>query len=203
AAAAAAGPPPAYPTARPAGLRERYERLNFGGRTFSELAGLRPEARPASVQEAAAASLAALAPTAQAVGVAPRPAGRTEATLRRALAAQAAVKSPPAAVEPPKRTATAVAAPQPKVATARAAPSQPVPSATKEAETRTSRAKVDLIGTFGTQSQRKALLMKSNGRVIEVGVGDRLDGGRVATIGQTELRYTKGGRNYVLKMPRG
>ena len=43
----------------------------------------------------------------------------------------------------------------------------------------------------------------SSGRYRKVVVGDRLDGGRVSAIGESELRYTKGGRNMVLKMPRG
>ena len=36
-----------------------------------------------------------------------------------------------------------------------------------------------------------------------VEVGDRLDGGRVAAITDSELRYVKGGRNVVLKIPEG
>ena len=35
-----------------------------------------------------------------------------------------------------------------------------------------------------------------------VEVGDRLDGGRVAAISDSELRYVKGGRNVVLKSPK-
>jgi hypothetical protein len=43
----------------------------------------------------------------------------------------------------------------------------------------------------------------SNGRYVKVQVGDRLDGGRVQAIGESELRYTKGGRSVTLTMPRG
>ena len=41
-----------------------------------------------------------------------------------------------------------------------------------------------------------------SGRVLNLKIGDRLDGGRVAAIGDGELRYTKGGRNITLRMPR-
>ena len=35
-----------------------------------------------------------------------------------------------------------------------------------------------------------------------VEIGDRLDGGRVAAISDSELRYVKRGRNVVLKIPK-
>jgi hypothetical protein len=63
--------------------------------------------------------------------------------------------------------------------------------------------KVNLIGIYGKSSSRRALIRLGNGRYKKVTVGDRIDGGRVSAIGDTELRYTKSGRNVVLKMPRG
>jgi len=62
---------------------------------------------------------------------------------------------------------------------------------------------VNLIGVYGGPSSRRALVRLSNGRYKKVKVGDRLDGGRVAAIGDSELRYVKRGQNVVLKMPRG
>ena len=35
-----------------------------------------------------------------------------------------------------------------------------------------------------------------------VTVGDTIDGGKVAAIGESELRYIKGGKNITLKVPR-
>ncbi|MEP1942734.1 MAG: hypothetical protein ABJJ03_06475, partial [Sulfitobacter sp.] len=61
--------------------------------------------------------------------------------------------------------------------------------------------KVNLIGVYGKPSSRRALIRLSNGRYQKVRVGDRIDGGRVSAISNTELRYSKGGRNVVLKMP--
>ena len=63
--------------------------------------------------------------------------------------------------------------------------------------------KVNLIGVYGKPSSRRALVRLSNGRYKKVVVGDRIDGGRVSAIGDSELRYTKRGRNVVLKMPKG
>ena len=63
--------------------------------------------------------------------------------------------------------------------------------------------RMNLIGVFGSPSNRRALVRLSNGRLQNVKVGDRLDGGRVAAIGEDQLRLTKGGRNIVLEMPNG
>ena len=60
---------------------------------------------------------------------------------------------------------------------------------------------VNLIGVYGKPSNRRALVRLSNGRYQKVEVGDRIDGGRVSAIGDSELRYVRRGRNVVLKMP--
>ncbi len=61
--------------------------------------------------------------------------------------------------------------------------------------------RVNLIGVYGKPSSRSALVRLANGRYQKVKIGDRIDGGRVAAISNSELRYKKGGRNLVLKMP--
>ena len=63
--------------------------------------------------------------------------------------------------------------------------------------------RVNLIGVYGTPKSRRALVRMSNGRYKKVKVGDRLDGGKVSAIGDSDLRYNKGGRSVILKMPRG
>jgi Tfp pilus assembly protein PilP len=63
--------------------------------------------------------------------------------------------------------------------------------------------RVNLIGVYGTPSERRALVRLPNGRYQKVEVGDRFDGGRVSAIGDSELRYQKSGRNVVLTMPKG
>lgn len=63
--------------------------------------------------------------------------------------------------------------------------------------------KVNLLGVTGSPNKRRALVRLSNGRVVTVGIGDRLDGGRVSSIGESSLKYKKSGRNVTLQMPRG
>lgn len=63
--------------------------------------------------------------------------------------------------------------------------------------------KVNLIGVYGSSTSRRALVRLASGRYVKVKVGDRVDGGKVASIGDNELRYVKRGRNITLKMPRG
>ncbi|NJM84534.1 MAG: translation initiation factor 2, partial [Tabrizicola sp.] len=62
--------------------------------------------------------------------------------------------------------------------------------------------KTNLIGVYGTQNNRYALVRQSNGRYKKVSVGDRIDGGTVKAITQNEVRYQKGGRLIALKMPK-
>lgn len=60
---------------------------------------------------------------------------------------------------------------------------------------------INLIGVTGTPSDRRALIRLPSGRFVRVGVGDRLDGGRVAAIGETTLQYVRNGRTVTLDIP--
>ena len=62
--------------------------------------------------------------------------------------------------------------------------------------------KTNLIGVYGTQSKRYALIRQSNGRYKKVRVGDSVDGGKVQAITANEVRYQKGGRLLSLTMPK-
>jgi len=62
--------------------------------------------------------------------------------------------------------------------------------------------KINLIGTYGTDSRRYALIRQANGRYKKVKVGDKIDGGTVKAITDTEVRYQKGGKLVALKMPK-
>ncbi len=62
--------------------------------------------------------------------------------------------------------------------------------------------RTSLIGVYGSPSKRRALVRLSNGRYVKVKVGQRVDGGKVAAIGESELRYVKGGRTIILRMPK-
>ena len=61
--------------------------------------------------------------------------------------------------------------------------------------------RVNLIGVYGKPSNRQALVRLANGRFVKVKVGDRIDGGQVAAIGESQLRYVKSGRNITLDIP--
>ena len=63
--------------------------------------------------------------------------------------------------------------------------------------------KTNLIGVYGSSKSRRALVRLSNGKRQMVTVGDTIDGGKVAAIGESDLRYIKGGKNITLKVPKG
>ncbi|MDZ4094499.1 MAG: translation initiation factor 2 [Paracoccaceae bacterium] len=62
--------------------------------------------------------------------------------------------------------------------------------------------KTNLIGVYGTSSNRYALIRQSNGRYKKVKIGDKVDGGIVAAITSNELRYQKSGKIYALALPK-
>ncbi|MFY0623735.1 MAG: hypothetical protein JXQ89_18795 [Pelagimonas sp.] len=175
------------PQARPSDLIEQRERATHGGISIAELGAIRPVLRPRTEQEVAVEE----APEATALAVSRSliPVGRPRnmaAIVDRAEKAPQPVQT--AAVAP--RTVT---------------PSIPSGASVSRAATVNNAInlnKINLIGVFGTPSNRRALVRLPNGRYQKVKIGDRLDGGRVATISESELRYTKSGRNVTLKMPR-
>ncbi len=62
---------------------------------------------------------------------------------------------------------------------------------------------INLIGVYGPSNAREALVRMGNGRMVRVTVGDSLDGGQVAAIGDGDLTYIVRGRNVVLEVPGG
>ncbi len=176
------------PRLRPDDLVEQNERSQLGGLTRTELAGMRPRPRPEALKEAQEQDDAP--PTAQAVAASVVPTarpGNIAAIVRRAE-------------QTPEPVQTASVAPR------SVTPSIPS-SASVARQATVSNAinlrRINLIGVYGTPSKRRALVRLSNGRYQKVQVGDRIDGGRVAAIGDSELRYTKGGRSVVLRLPQG
>ena len=63
--------------------------------------------------------------------------------------------------------------------------------------------KLNVLSIYSRGSEKRAIVLFPTGQTKMVKVGDRLDGGRVAAIGTTEIRYIKGGNNLVLKIPQG
>jgi hypothetical protein len=213
------------PSLRPSSLQEQARAQEEAA---SEAATAAQQAEAASEEERAAAAAQAATAAATAALVVPRPTVGTtvapaviEAT-RLATAQSARPDTRPrnfdrivrrAAPTPGPREEAApeeeVEEQETRIAAASVAPrsvSPGLPSSASVARSATvanaiNLRKVNLIGVYGKPSSRRALVRLSNGRYQKVSVGDRIDGGRVAAIGNSELRYTKGGRNVVLSMP--
>ena len=212
------------PRERPGNLVETNERATLGGLSRSELADYRPEMRPQSIQQAAEEAektRAAVAAAAQAAAAAVEdpnavppeaaPATPFDGATKFAVVASVRPDTRPRnferivkraerqPAEEPQVTQAATIAPltvQPKI------PSSASVSKQATVQNAINLRKVNLIGVYGKPSSRRALVRLGNGRYQKVVVGDRIDGGRVSAIGDSELRYTKGGRAVVLKMPK-
>jgi type IV pilus biogenesis protein PilP len=198
------------PRPRPGNLIEQNERATLGGRSRGELGRLRPRPRPASPQaeaEAAALSaalsqsvddavqdaLAAPPSSANAIAVSRKPRRRPSNFASLVEVARASARRNEAA-----SVSAAVAAPQ----TQR---SPTVASVARQAtvEGAINLRRLNLIGVYGSSSDRRALIRLPSGRYVKVQVGDSLDGGQVSAISDTALRYTKGSKSFVLQMPSG
>ncbi len=184
------------PKMRPAALIENNERATLGGVSRSELAAFRPRARPEleRTEEEATAEEPDAPATAQAVAVSLRPDARPRNFAR--IVARAEPQRE--AAEEERRVAVVA----PRTVTPKIPSSASVArEATLQNAIRLNR--INLIGVYGKPSERRALVRLPSGRYEKVKVGDRLDGGKVSAIGDSELRYQKRGRNVVLKMPSG
>ncbi|GAB1479786.1 hypothetical protein MASR2M74_23530 [Paracoccaceae bacterium] len=167
-----------------------------------------------AMQDAAAAGISPLA-----VAISRKPVVRPADLSRSVEAAVAEATRPVARAEPepePEPTKTAAKAASKAAEPAHEADDEPeIASAAPAIPTKASVAKqatfanaidlgkTNLIGVYGTQSKRYALVRSSNGSYKKVRVGDKVDGGKVAAITDTELRYQKGSRLIVLKLPKG
>jgi type IV pilus biogenesis protein PilP len=197
------------PRLRPDGLVERSEQANLGGLTRAELGAFRPTARPQSEQqtaqtEAEAEGAAAPAPTAPVVAASLVPRSRPTNIAKLAAAAKAAEEAAAAATGPSGPTTDNASAA--RVTAAVPAPKIPKgPTATTVAQAATVKnainlRKVNLMGVYGSNSDRRALVRLPSGRLAKVKVGDRIDGGRVQSISSSALTYVKSGRSHTLKV---
>ena len=93
---------------------------------------------------------------------------------------------------------------QPKPVQAQApAPQKTVQRVAAAPTTRTglSRGNVALIGVFGAESGRHALLRLPNGAVQRVRAGDSVQGVQVAAVGSDSVRLSGRGRDTLLRLP--
>lgn len=199
------------PPPRPENATELRERAVLDGRSRAELASVAPPARPASIQDLAEAPDAA---EAEASGMAsslvpdarPSDFAARVASLR-AARTQARAEAPSGSRgSAPSASLAAVAPPAPAPEVRETAPSIPTTASVARQATLENALplnRINLIGVYGTPNSRRALIRLASGRYVKVEVGDRVDGGRVAAIGEASVQYTKGGRNITLEMPRG
>ncbi len=202
------------PKLRPEKLLENNERAQLGGLSRAELAKERPKLRPKALATAYAKAEAeaeaeksdpealpdaTATATALAVARSPlpkrRPKGLAAPVKRNTnLGSVAGLSDAPNAPEPGTFVARSVTPKKPSTA-----------SVARQAtmENAINLRRVNLIGVYGTPANRRALIRLPSGRYKKVKVGDRVDGGRVVAIGDSELRYQKSGRNMTLKIPKG
>ncbi len=164
----------------------------------------------AEAKLAEAAALEAQNPSVVAISM--RPAARPQDLSRAVEAAVAAAVREPAPEEAPVEVAAAAPEAAPEIVdeldepeTSKAAPSIPTKASVAKQATYKNAinlSKINLIGTYGTDSRRYALVRQANGKYKKVKVGDKIDGGTVKAITDTEVRYQKGGRLVSLKMPK-
>ncbi len=64
-----------------------------------------------------------------------------------------------------------------------------------------SKRRISLIGVYGTNTDRRALVRMPSGRFVKIKPGQNFSGWKVAAIGESSVRITKGSRNQVLRMP--
>jgi hypothetical protein len=212
------------PVLRPAAISSKAQSADDDGAALTpaptvqdtRLAGLRPDARPASVQtiaqETPAAAEAPVDPFADASPLAVAASARPPTKPRNfARSVESALAAAIAAEPAPSRT-VAAAAPAPKAAPEEIDEPEPVkpaprlPTSASVARQATEKdvinlRQINLIGLYGSSSSRRALVRLKNGKFVKVGVGDRLDGGKVTAIGSTQLTYAKGSRSYTLALP--
>ena len=199
------------PSLRPRSLQERAKEADEAAKKAAE----QEEARTAvaaqsaatAAQSAAAAAAASLLVPTTAAAIAPAPIVATRLATAKSIRPDTRPRNFSRIVNraqraaPKKETRVAAAA---SVAPRTVKPS--VPSKASVARSATVKnainlRQVNLIGIYGKPSSRRALVRLGNGRYKKVKVGDRIDGGRVGAISNSELRYSKSGRNVILKMP--
>lgn len=191
------------PVMRPEGLAPKVN-------SDPALAGKRPAQRPESViaavlaaQQDANAPRSALAVTISRLPV-PRPSNlKIMVTAPQEIALATPDLAPPETAAVANDAAPIEADNEPEVVATKSSGPRTVVSKNATFKNAINLSQMNLIGVYGSQANRYALIRQSNGRFKKVYVGDRFDGGLVAAITESELRYSKGGQMLALQMPKG
>jgi hypothetical protein len=170
---------------------DTQEAVLTGGSKLAIAISRRPAARPHDLSRAVEAAVAAAVRN-------PKPEPEPEVAAK-------TEPEPDVAAAKPGKDAVAEADSEPEVASA--APKIPTKATVAKQATfknAINLSKINLIGVYGSPSNRYALVRTAAGRYKKVKVGDTIDGGgRVAAITNSEVRYQKGGRLIALQMPKG
>jgi hypothetical protein len=214
------------PVLRPSNLQETTERSVLGGLTRTELASFAPVVRPDVVPEAQPEPvLGLLAGNEFAPAVSPLPRQKPANIAQLVAAAAPTINADSAVVaalgtiayEPDTKAAAKPAKPDPAPATGQSfdtegdeaaadiAPS--IPTSASVAKQATVKNAIDLgsvalIGVYGSQAQRRALVRLPSGKYSRVKIGDKLDGGKVVAISESQLQYQKRSKTITLALPR-
>ena len=194
------------PQARPTAVLAAGEEARLASANASLAAQAESTAAETAAAEAATAGRSKMA---VAISRKPEPRPRdlsksVEAAVAAAIRAPEPEPEPETAAKAPEKDASPEADNEPE--TASAAPSIPTrASVAKQATFKNAinLSKVNLIGVYGSDSNRHALIRQANGRFKKVQVGDKIDGGQIAAITATEVRYKKSGKMITLAMPKG
>ncbi|NNE79846.1 MAG: hypothetical protein HKN18_06185 [Silicimonas sp.] len=211
----AAALPDTSPSQRPVKFVEAIERQRFGGRSRSELAELKPPPRPESAQTVAIRETEPAPATELAVATSLAPRGRPQdfdAIVATTIVQRDAERLTASLDYETPDTSSAIEAAlesdaEPEIRP-QDTPRLAIPSSASVARQATVENairlnKVNLVGVYGAPADRRALVRLSSGRFVKVKVGDRVDGGTVAKITDSELLYRKGNRTLSLSMPKG
>lgn len=166
----------------------------------SRFASLRPQARPADLTTSSPASKAPLA-EGFALASSPIPPARP-ADVSKGIDDALAVALNQAPTEDQLAPELPVAEPEAEVETL--APTLPTNASVAKQATEVNALKtnrVALLGIFGTQANRYAMIRMMSGQVKKVQMGDSVEGGRIAGITSDAVKYQKGNRIITLSMP--
>lgn len=179
------------------------ERLAAAAAEPGLVASRRPMARPRNFDAAVQSALAA------AIAAEPAPPARVAAAAAPQPVAAPAPPKPVRAKPSPPPEPTVVSSPDIETGEVESAPvTTRGPTAASVAREATQKnaldlSKISLIGLYGTPSSRRALVRMPNGRFFKLQVGDRIDGGQVTAIGESQMTYQKGNRPITLKLLKG
>jgi hypothetical protein len=209
------GPPPAAdpvladarPTKRPDNILSAGRAARLASAPASLVAGAEAAIAEAALAPAPLAADPNLSPLAVSVSriPAPRPAGLKSA-FDQALAAAAALDPVPEASPPAEEVASNVApvdeSAEQDVGLDGGAAERSVVAKQATQRNMLNLQNTNLVGIFGSQANRYALIRQPSGSFKRLKVGDRFDGGRIAAITESEVRYEKGGDLLALRMPK-